>query len=499
MLGSDIVNRDSFHFKNWAYVFMKELEVGNYERLFVTIQPGVLTIYTNIIGFKTLYFLKDKLNFFVLEGKELEVMLNYFQMGAHNILILLLSFLIYFLIKNIYGYKISLLFLILYIFEPAFIIFSRYNQTDLPQSLLIFASLLSIILFLKSKNILSFLAAGVLGGLGFIEKSSTIAIIPFIPLLLLFSNYSVKEKLLSLHNIIKVSKLLFLYISIFFITAFLFFPAYWGDPIGIFLRMTLDAYIHGVGGVNLDSANFERPNNLGNPIKFSLNISLINHLLSNYSLIIIIGVIFSSIYLVRLIYKNKSLTEFQLRSYFLLLIFSLYYFLIVNISNLQFHRYLLVITIPLTLLSAFGWSKILSMLNKKFVKGELIAISVIVMIGITNYLYYVPDWGAYNNLLAKIIGNKNAFVEETGTKRLSEYLIKKYGKDKSIMITDYSSLYLFYPGEVIDYNNVNIGVTDIVINPSNDTDMESLGYQKEQEFIAKGNVIFNIFIKNIKL
>lgn len=56
MIGRDIVNRDAFYFKDWSYVFMMELQNGNFDKLPLTIQPGVLTIYSNIIGFKVAYF-----------------------------------------------------------------------------------------------------------------------------------------------------------------------------------------------------------------------------------------------------------------------------------------------------------------------------------------------------------------------------------------------------------------------------------------------------------
>lgn len=496
MLGIDIVSRDAFHFKNWSYVFMKEFEAGNWDKLFVTIQPGVLTIYTNIIGFKSLYFLKDKLNWITLEGKDLELLLHIFQKVPLTILIIILSVLIFCLLKKLFGYWVAALFITIYTFEPFFIILSRYIQTDALQALLIVASILSIFVWHKGKNFNFFYLSSILAGLGFIEKSSTVALIPFMGIVLAYLLFNNKKDITNKSVYISLFIKFISFTIIFFTTAAIFFPAYWKYPIETFNRMTIDAYIHGVGGVNLDSYDFVRPDDLGNPVKFSLDLSLLQYIIYNHTLEFIIGIllmIYTSIVLIKK-QKLKGLFKYLLKpnvKYAIILVaFSFFYFAIIQISNLKMNRYIIVVSLPLTVISALGYYHFVEKYNNKVKVYLIILLSII---GLIRFMYYAPDWGAYHNILGSITNNTASFAGGTGNYKLGQYLTKNLDHNKSVMIADYTSLYLYYPGTVIDYDINKIKDIDYVITTKEDKALYDFGLEETNQYNKFDNIHFIIY------
>ena len=501
MQGIDIVSRDAFHFKNWSYVFMKEFEAGNWDKLFVTIQPGVLTIYTNIIGFKSLYFLKDKLHWVTQEGKDFELLLHIFQKIPLTILIVILSIIIFYLLKKLFGYWIAAFFITIYTFEPFFIILSRYIQTDALQSLLILASLLSIFVWHKSKNFKFFYLSSILAGLGFIEKSSTVALIPFMLLVLAYLLFNNKKDLKNKTIYINLFKKFTTFVIIFFTTAAIFFPAYWKYPIETFNRMTIDAYIHGVGGVNLDSYDFVRPDNLGNPLKLNMDLSLLQYIIYNHTLEFLTGILLmiyaSFVLLKQKKFKLKTLSKYLLqpniRYSLILAAFSVFYFAIIQVSNLKMNRYIIVVSLPLTVISALGYNYFIKKYNKRI---KLYIIILISIVGLVRFMYYAPDWGAYHNILGNIANDTNSFAGGTGNYRLGQYLTKSLDHNKSVMIGDYTSLYLYYPGRVIDYDINKIETVDYVITTKEDNKLNDFGFKKVNQYNKFDNIQFLIYSKN---
>jgi len=87
MLGNDMAASDDFLQKS-VLCLMKEFEARNFDRQYGSSQPSVLTIYSNIAGFKSLYFLKDKLGLVAQTGKDFELLFNAFQKLPEVMLIL---------------------------------------------------------------------------------------------------------------------------------------------------------------------------------------------------------------------------------------------------------------------------------------------------------------------------------------------------------------------------------------------------------------------------
>lgn len=172
MLGNDMTASDDFHFKNWSYVFMKEFEVRNFDRLYVSIQPGVLTIYSNIAGFKSLYLLKNKLGLIPQTGKDFELLLNTFQKLPKVMLILAFLLLIVNKLAKLTNTRFAVLFGILLALEPLVVGHSRVIQTD---ALPMFIALLTLLTLydhrINKDTKYSFILIGFLSALCVLEKS----------------------------------------------------------------------------------------------------------------------------------------------------------------------------------------------------------------------------------------------------------------------------------------------------------------------------------------
>lgn len=420
-----MVAKDDFHFKNWSYVFMKEFESGKYDRLYVSIQPGALTIYSNIIGFKSLYFAKDKLDLVAAEGKDFELLLHTAQKIPKSFFILILGVSTIYLLKTLFSTKLALIFGVILAFEPYLIGQSRVIQTDALPMYLGFMVLLLLVYFRRLPTYKSIytIIVGILTGLAIIEKSLYFVLFAVVAIDFLFH---------------KNFRSILVYTFSTFITMFVLFPAFWGDFFFTLYRITIGSFIFGVQGLDTETFSYEKTQHIQSwPYYF-------NFLLHKVSEFVWLGIVL-------LVVQLHDWKKYLRRENFLLVMFPVVLMSVLLFAEKKIGRYTVAVFPYLLLVAAFGYY---TLLESK--KGVLVLMLLLMFgIRITQLISLFPDFLMYQNPIAFEAGFDNSREDwGSGRKKLGQHLVEVFGADRKVYATDYTTLYLFYPGEVLSKDDM---------------------------------------------
>ncbi len=474
-LGHDIVNKDAFHLKNWSYVFMKEFEAKNYDRLYVTIQPAAITIHTNILGFKSLYFLKDKLNLITSTDKAFELQLHTFQKIPKAVLYIGLSLALFFLVKNLYGLKVSLLFITLFSLEPYVLGHSRVIQTDGLATYLVFTTVLLLLYIQKlhthkqhiqSKQWYFFTAlSGILIGTAVVEKSSTLIVVPVI---LFFLAYYTKV------NFKTLLKTELLFIVSFLCTMVIIFPAFWGDFWFTAYRLTYGSFLHGVRGIDAETFSYAATPHI-HPFSYYPRV-----LYNKISGLVLVGLVIGIIVLFT---KRKTL---KLSHFISPLLFTPAVWLLIHqLSTKKIDRYMLLLFPFLILAATLALTYALEKYNKKAVYYLLV---LLVVIRLFQFSTLFPDFLLFKNPLSLDFSYATSETAwGSGMYKLGKHLETTYGSDKIVVIPDASTLYLYYSGEVLNLDEVACAVAFDLLILSGDTEKTCI--KERTEYIGNYTVV----------
>lgn len=437
-LGNDMVSKDDFHFKNWSYVYMKEFEAGNYGRLYVSVQPGVLTIYSNIVGFKGLYFAKDKLDVIAAEGKDFELFLHTAQKIPKSLAILVLGVFVVYLCKSLIDTKFALIFAHLLALEPYLVGQSRVIQTDV---LPMYLGVLVLLLLIYFKRLPTYkhrytAFVGILTGLAVIEKSLYFVLFVVVALNFLFR---------------KDVRNFMIYTGTTLLTMFIMFPAFWGDFLFTLYRITIGSFIFGVQGLDTETFSYEKTHHVQSWAYY------FDFLLHKVSEFVWFGIVL-------LVAQLRSWKKHVRKDHVLLIVFPVILFSILLIAEKKIGRYMIALFPYMMLLATLGYYKLFC--GKK----QLAIVLLTFLLGVRFFQLssYFPDFLMYTNPLAPDTGFDNSREDfGTGRKKLAQHLIDVYGQDKKIYATDYTTLYLFYLGVVINKDDMQCDSSyDLIVTQS---------------------------------
>jgi hypothetical protein len=434
-LGNDMVALDDFHFKNWSYVFMKEFEAGNYDRLYVSVQPGVLTIYSNILGFKGLYFAKDKFGLVSATGKQFDLLLHTAQKLPKAVLSVVLLLVIVKVLAQVTNKKVAFLFGLLFSLEPYLIGQVRVIQTDALPMYLSFLALLLLYQYRTTETThkhwyLRFILLGFLTGSCIVEKSLYFTLALVVCCELVYRLVTDKNRKTNLCE-------LFFYCASTFLTMIMLFPAFWDDFFFTLYRITIGSFIFGIQGLDTETFSYAKTNHLQS------NIYYFRFILNKVSEFVWLGLGLFVAYL----YKQKpKLTKNLLPA----IIFPLLSFLVLVIAEKKIGRYTILLWPYLILLATAGYTKFIQ--SRKLL---IFVVSVFLLTRLCQFWNLFPDYLMYKNILSPDIAYDNSLEAwGSGRKKLADYISTSYGSTLKIYATDYTTLYLFYPGEVLNLDEL---------------------------------------------
>lgn len=430
-----MISKDDYHFKNWSYVFMNEFEAGNYDKLYVTVQPGVLTIYSNIVGFKGLYYAQDKLGLVKAHDEDFELLLHSAQKLPKILLIVAVIVTIAFVLRKLTNDKFTFLFIVLLGTEPYIIGQARVIQTD---AIPMYLGFLALLIFYNNRSRLEnnpykIFLVGILSGLCVLEKSLYFVLVASITCEILFRITLDKNRGGYLKELV-------VFLISFFITLVLLFPAFWGNFLFTFYRITLGAFIFGVEGYDTETFSFAVTHHI-KPMNYYFGF-----LLNKVSEFVWVGIIL-------VVFNYKKVYKVFLTKGSLLLFYPVILFLVLLISEKKIGRYLVALYPYMILFATLGYYKIL---NTK--KAYILIIFIVLTVRLVHFSYYFPDFLMYQNPLSidRSFNNSDE-AWGSGRKKLARYITSRYGQDNIIYAGDPTTLNMFYSGEVINKNKYTCG------------------------------------------
>jgi hypothetical protein len=456
---------------------MKEFEAGNYDALYVTVQPGVLTINTNIIGFKAYYFLRDRLGFFENQTEmQRDLTLHTFSKVPKSIVILVLLLVATLLVKRAFNFNASLVFLTLMGLEPFVLGNSRVIQTDIIPAYLVFISALLYYLKGDEKSLYRYGTIGFLLGLSNIEKASSVIALPIFLLIFVMNEKTLRRK---------VSSVL-LFLVVFFFTMIAFFPAFWGNFSFTLWRIFVGSFIQGVKGLDAETFTYEVTRHI-RPGYF-----YIRFLYNQLSEFVLVGLL---IFLATIFKTNRASRDTflpKLKKYLPMLLIPIVFLIMFQLSNKKVERFML-FTFPFIILYAsIGYERLI----RKAV-WLYILLGFVLTLRLIQFTLIFPDFLIYRNPLS-IDRTYNARYLSWGIGywKLSNYLQSEYGSGRTIHLGDYENLKLFYDGEVKNFDDSSCDDSfDLVVQtneiPSNTCFSNKLLFDKE--FKPYKNVVFYIY------
>jgi len=444
-IGRDIVNYDEQHFRNSSYLFMNNFETGRYDELYVTVQPAAITMYSNIIGYKGLYFLKDKVGVIEAEDKNLDILEERFEKIPKAVMLITLGIVLFYLVGKAYGTLFSLLFITILSLEPFFLGNNRMMHTDSIPAFLIIISLFLFKLYYKPKPKITLCLISVLMGLAIIEKSSTLIVLLVLIIYIAYRSYKLNRNWIAD---------LLLFSSVTAITMVVFFPAFWGDFWHTWYSITLGSFIEGVKGLDFEAKTFAP--DISNRKNYWY---YLRFLYNKVSEVIFLGLISLLVIKFQKAHFYKSGKDFQqalknwLRGFTNpLIIVPVVWFLIHELSQKKIPSYLLALFPFMALGAALGYYEIL---KRKEIRVVLLILGIIFLRWF-QYSSLHPDYLLYINPLSLDKSyDKLDTAWGSGRVKLGDELVKRYGPSQTILTGDPTTLSLYYPGNVLlgtEYN-----------------------------------------------
>lgn len=424
-LPGDLFNADQHFWFQRTTNFIKAIKKGEFADTFQNPKPGVTvmilsgasleafwTIYEAVYKFRPLIYTQDTYAYID------------FVVKAPLVFFALVSYIIFYkFFSRIFGEKISLVALLFLGLSPYYTAINRLFHGDGTMNSFFLISVVLLIYYFKKPERKFLIFSGIAGGAAFLAKSQAIFLIPYIFLIsglgFLILKVNVKDSLKTIGT----------WLSIFFITIYVLFPAMWGEPIKTFNKIFKEGM-----AVAQEGRNFEEGRN--NIFYYFETLPWIINLV--FLATAIVG-LFVFIKNSKKIYKEDKFLFFAFVSILGVIIF---YFTQMTLVVQKSDRYITVIMPYLAVFSGLALSKI----NFDF-KKVYIALMVPSLIYISYFapyylaLYEKDNWGSLSNVAADYLNQKNKPENLNVVVTPKDHTLRPFFKGK-----------IYNPGETIPKN-----------------------------------------------
>ena len=390
-LPGDLFNADQHFWFQRTTNFIKAIKKGEFKDTFQNPKPGVTvmilsgasleafwTLYEARYGFRPLIYTQDTYSYID------------FVVKAPLVIFALISYIIFYkYFSRIFGEKISLVALIFIGLSPFYTAINRLFHGDGTMNAFFLICVVLLIYYFKENNKIYLILSAISGGAAFLAKSQAIFLIPYIFLISGLGFLILKK------NFTDSLKTLGIWISIFFLTIYVLFPAMWAEPIRTFNKIFNEGM-----AVAKEGRNFEEGKN--DVFYYFETLPWITNI------VFLISGVFGFILFIR---NSKSIykeNRFLFFSYISILSVILFYFTQMTLVVQKSDRYITVILPYLAIFSGYLISKL------KFEFNKLILILLTISVTYISYfapyylaLYEKDNWGSLSNVAADYLNQKN--------------------------------------------------------------------------------------------
>ncbi|MBI2621005.1 glycosyltransferase family 39 protein [candidate division WWE3 bacterium] len=482
-LKDDVVNPDAV---NWHYrseQFVVGLKTRQFEKTYQHYHPGVMLMW--VVG-PTVEILKqlspvdsvyNRINFLTFDFVS-KYVLVFVQLILSTTLIYLFSLL--------YGFRTSLFSVALFSFEPFFLGNSRLLHLDVLLTLFLTIGVVLSYIGAKEGRARWPAAAGVFFSLAFLTKSLALGGLVFGMVVGGFLSF----RMHGLSVALRYAVLIFLS---FVVTTFVFFPALWVEPVGVFASIFDEAERVGVrkghGQVFFGDASRD-PGILFYPVVLMLKMSAV-------TLVGLAAFVFSWLYERSFLLKKYGPTVF-------LTLFYLGYLAAMTYPSKKLDRYM-ILTFPY-----FGLAAVLGYYKIKKMLGGLAFTSIIVVASFYLVLSTValhPYYFTFTNPLFGGAGKANSIIAQkpfgVGIPALKNLVLDSYGYYPTLGFYDTKPMKAIYPNSrIFDVRVYGPGEYDLLILGPNEAMPEKvlesgINFELGKTFPINGLDYWRIYVKKV--
>jgi hypothetical protein len=371
-LGHDIFNTDVWKWKQRSYDFGSGVFTGNFDKTIQKYHPGVTLMWVGTIGIK-IYNLYYNVQFGTdpIDNSIQTVFgLHFVQKFLLVILIGLVVTSIFYLLKKNFGTKTALFLTAFFTLEPFYIALTRVFHLEGLMSSFMLLSTLLLYDFVQNDKLKSLVLSGMVAGLALLTKTSSLYLLPFAGLGLLFS-----EK----RSISYISKNLVFWIIPAILTFIFFWPIMWTKPF-----FALSELYRGVSEIGVENEHEQfyfgkfvsDPGFTFYPVVLALRSSPL----------LVIG-------LLGILFVYRKLEKDKQRFIFYIFLYGLFYLIQSSIPSKKLDRYLLPTVISWALIAGIFFEHILEKIKVK----NIIKYCCLSTYFILQIIYLHPEYLSYYN------------------------------------------------------------------------------------------------------
>ncbi|MBX3037128.1 MAG: glycosyltransferase family 39 protein [Anaerolineales bacterium] len=389
--------------------------------------------------------------FMYSKGYDPLVLLEYARLIQIFILLFLFLFL-YYLLQKLIPKWVAAFAIIFASFDPFFLGHNRMLDHESMVALFVVVSVLSLTVYLiQDKKFIFLVISGISAGLAQLTKSSAIAILAPVGILLLIQFIQNREDgwLKSFWNQTKVFLIWFAFLVLAY---FIFWPGMWVAPEKMLYEVYGNAFSYAFQGARLkvteelDVSSFNLESNF-----YGVR-QVFYVLLYRLTPLTWLGVIFGLIF--RFIARGELIRVFKLLTT-LLLFTAVGFILLIGIAQgRNSPHYILTSYLALNLVAGFGWFYFLNWFIEKIklTKWRVAPIALILIIQIWSALSYFPYYYTYRNPILYSMGWYNEYPQFPyceGLEKAAAYLAQLPGAEEATAFVYYprGCFSYFFPGE----------------------------------------------------
>lgn len=394
---------------------------------------------------------KGRLDPFMYQhGYDPLVLLTYSRV-IQTFVLLVLFLLLYFLFQRILP-KLTAAFLVCFAsFDPFSLGHSRMMDHEAMVSLFVLVSLISLVVYLsKDRKLVFLLISGTAAGFAQLTKSSSIAMLAPVGILLLLQIVYERRQ-----GFIKAflgnSKILIIWFAILVLMYFVFWPGMWVAPGKMLFEVYGNAFSYAFQGARLkvtqelDISTFSINNNLSEVLW------IVKVLISRITPLAWLGVLFGfAIPFTR----DPELVRSYRRLFTLLLVTALAFIFMIGIAQgRNSPHYVLSSYLALNLLAGLGWINLIQWLGRRFSWAYLqyAGLSIVLILQVWSAFSFFPYYYTYRNPITQSLGWNRDFPQfpyGEGLELAARYLAEMPDAQKETAFSYYhrGCFSYFYPG-----------------------------------------------------
>ena len=417
------------------------------------VTAGMLSYFPDYRGIGQGYFdVRKPLfeNFMREQGKDALPLLRnsrLFQIG----LLALLALLSFFLLQMLIDEKVAFLSIVLAMNAPFFLGQSRLVNHESMLAMFVLVSCLGMQVYLnKNRKLIYLLISGVAFGLAQLTKSSSIAILPLIGLILFVGLFKKRDGETLISKIWAAVKIFLIWFATAIFVYVLLWPGMWVAPGKMLYEVYGNAFSYAFQGARLDVTKELQPSSFKLVTGLGGTAQYINRWISSSTLISWIGLIFIPFIFV---FKDKSILPAPVRSTvtYLLILSSLFIILFGVAQGRDSLQYILSSFVGLDVVAGIGWGYALIWIQKRWTALTSsyflpLTFTILIAFQLFSALLYYPYYFTYKNPLINS-GGIHGYGE--GLDQAAEYLAQKPNAKGMRIIADVARgcFSYFFPGQ----------------------------------------------------